>query len=151
PGGLGRFPEPLARFAIGAAPAGSMAPAGQGGALPPGFGVPRSTGSGEWASPGQSTAEQEVAAARQPRVEPPGQDDEGDTLGPPRIPGVGPHPGQFGPSTTGPIPVLADSPAESAAYGGSSGQEPAAAFETAGDSFGTVPTPASGAEFPAVP
>jgi hypothetical protein len=151
PGGLGRFPEPLARFAIGAAPAGTDVPAGHGGALPAGIGVASPSGSGEWMSAGPSTAEQEVAAARMPRFEPPEQDDQIGKLGPQRVPGVGPHPGQFGPSTTGPIPLFADSPAEPAASSGSGQQPGAADVEVGGDSFGTVPTPAFGAAFPAVP
>jgi len=149
PGGLGRFPEPLARFAIGSAPAGTVAPAGQGGALPAGFAVASPTGSGDWVA--QPTAEQEVAAARMPRFEPPEQDDQAGKLGPQRIPGVGPHPGQFAPSTTGPIPVISDLPAEPAAFSGFGQQPGAADLEFGGDSFGTVPTPAPGAEFPGVP
>jgi hypothetical protein len=82
-----------------------------------------------------------------PRFEPPEQDEESGKLGPQRVPGIGPHPGQFGPSTTGPIPVIA----EPAASSGSWQQPGAEGVETGGDSFGTVPTPATGAEFPAVP
>jgi signal transduction histidine kinase len=54
--------------------------------------------------PSRSATEQEVAAARAPRFTP--LSPEGGSLGPPRVPGAGPHPGQF---TTGPIPaVMAD-------------------------------------------
>jgi len=157
PGGLGRFPEPLARFAIGSGPAGIAGPAspsGSGGQLPVGSGVGSSMGSGEWPAAGASTAEQEVAAARAPRFAPP-QQDESDALGPQRIPGVGPHPGRFEPTSTSPIPaVSADSPSEPAAYGGEFGQQPGmseSASEASGDAFGTVPTPALGAEYPSAP
>ncbi len=86
PGGLGRFPEPLGRFAIGAGPAGITggALAGPGGAAPAAIGgMP---GSGEWPPAISSTTEQEVAAARTPRFAPQ-EDDAGTRLGPQRVPG----------------------------------------------------------------
>ena len=143
PSGLGTFPEPLARFAIGAAPAG---PSGSGdvGAAPIGSGGVGAASSGDWPATGYSTAEQEVAAARMPRFEPPQQDESGGELGPQRIPGLGPHPGMFGPATTGPIPtVKAESTSEPTAFG--------VAESGAADSFGTVPTPAFGADHPSAP
>ncbi len=139
-GGLGRFPEPLARFAIGSGPAGIAGPGGQ-------------VGSGEWPTVG-TTAEQEVAAARAPRFAPPPQDDLGTRLGPQRVPGVGPHPGQFEPTSTTPIPAVgADSASEPAAYGGEfSQQHPGVAeSDVAGEAFGTVPTPAFGTDYPSSP
>jgi len=153
PGGLGRFPEPLARFAIGVAPAGITGPIDPGGALPAGLDADFSAGSGEWPAAGPSTAEQEVAAARMPRFAPPELDEQGSKLGPQRIPGVGPHPGRFGLGSTGPIPAVeADSPGEAAAYGAGFVPQPGVAGADAGsDSFGTVPTPAFGGEVPAVP
>jgi hypothetical protein len=136
PGGLGRFPEPLGRFAIGAGAAGITggAPAGLGGAAPAAIGgMP---GAGEWPPAASSTAEQEVAAARSPRFAP--QDDEAATrLGPQRVPGAGPHPGRFGPPA-GPYP--AGDPE-------STGVQP----QVAGDMFGTEPTPMFGAGHPSVP
>ena len=103
-GGPGRFPEPLAKFAIGSGPAGINGPADAGGQV----------GSGEWPAVGQPTTEQEVAAARAPRFAPPQQDDEDPNtlLGPQRVPGAGPYPGRFGPNSIGPNGVIeGDSPA----------------------------------------
>jgi signal transduction histidine kinase len=111
PGGLGRFPEPLARFAIGAgtedvtgpgsAGSGEFAGAsGSGPAIPSPSGAGAPVGSAEWPA-ASSTAEQEVAAARTPRFEPP-QDEESSVLGPQRVPGVGPHPGWSGGAPAGP-------------------------------------------------
>ena len=105
--GPGRFPEPLARFAIGSG-AGSNGPA-RPGALAGGGGPagPVGVGSGDWPATGQSTAEQEVAAARTPRFAPPqAEEDAGIVLGPQRVPGAGPYPGRFGPTTTGPNSVI---------------------------------------------
>jgi hypothetical protein len=136
PGGLGRFPEPLGRFAIGAGPAGITggALAGPGGAAPAAIGgMP---GSGEWPPAISSTTEQEVAAARTPRFAPQ-EDDAGTRLGPQRVPGAGPHPGRFGPSNG---PGLAGDP-ESAEV------QP----QVAGDMFGTEPTPMFGGGHPSVP
>ena len=120
PAGPGRFPEPLARFAIGSGPAGMNGPA----RVAAGAGAGGPVGSGEWPAAGQPTAEQEVAAARAPRFAPPQQaeEDASTLLGPHRVPGAGPYPGRFGPNTTGPDRVIdGDSPA---AYG-----EPAAFAE----------------------
>ena len=108
-GGPGQFPEPLARFAIGSPPAGLNGPAGPaqvGTGAPVGFGGP--VGSGDWPAAGQPTAEQEVAAARAPRFAPPQQaeEDASTLLGPQRIPGAGPHPGRFDPTSTGPNRVI---------------------------------------------
>jgi len=111
PGGLGRFPEPLPRFAIGpgtgdiagpgSAGAGEFAGAsGSGPVIPSPSGVASPVGSAEW--PGAATAEQEVAAARTPRFEPPEHAEESGALGPQRVPGVGPHPGQSGGASTDP-------------------------------------------------
>ncbi len=132
--GMGRFPEPLSRFAIGAGPAGiegagsgDFAVAGQG--AHPGVGA----GSGEWPSIAASTAEQEVAAARMPMFAPQDEDD-GSALGPPRIPGVGMHPGQFG--TPGDAVPASSEPAAAAA---------------SDDLFSTGSMPAFGAEHPSVP
>ena len=134
PGGQGRFPEPLARFAIGNGPAdmagpsvpGELAATGSGG--PPGVGP----GSGEW--PGAaSIAEQEVAAARTPRFSPQDQDIPETPLGPPRVPGIGPRPGQFAPP--GSIPAASDPGAAAAS----------------GDMFGTGPSPVFGGEHPSIP
>ena len=121
PAGPGRFPEPLARFAIGSAPStnGPSRPAGA--ASSPGSPI----GSGEWPAAGQPTAEQEVAAARTPRFAPPQQAEEDPTvLGPTRIPGAGPYPGRFGPTSTGPNRV------------------------TEGDSAASYSEPAAFAEYP---
>jgi len=70
---------------------------------------------GEWTGAGRTLTEQEVAAARAPRFAP-AQADSGDgPLGPARVPGAGPHPGQAGVTSTGPIPrVEPDSAAASA-------------------------------------
>jgi len=109
PAGPGRFPEPLARFAIGSGPAGITGPAGP---APAGAGGP--VGSGEWPATSQPTAEQEVAAARTPRFAPPQQaeEDASTMLGPQRVPGAGPYPGRFGLTSTGPNHVIeGDSPA----------------------------------------
>jgi hypothetical protein len=136
PGGLGRFPEPLGRFAIGGGPAGITggAPAGPGGAAPAAIGgMP---GSGEWPAAMSSTAEQEVAAARTPRFAPQ-EDEAGTRLGPQRVPGAGPHPGRFGPPNG---PGLAGDPE-------STEVQP----QVAGDMFGTEPTPMFGAGHPSVP
>src|SRR5712691_882661 len=153
-GGLGRFPEPLARFAIGSGPAGIAGPGGSGGPVPVGSEAGGQVGSGEWPTVGTSTAEQEVAAARAPRFAPPPQDDPGTWLGPQRVPGVGPNPGQFEPTSTTPIPAVgADSPSEPAAYGGEFGQQQpgVAGSDVAGEAFGTVPTPAFGTDYPSSP
>ncbi len=95
PGGQGRFPEPLSRFAIGQGPAGITTGAGP----PAPAGAVTGMNTGEWpaaAVSGPSTAEQEVAAARAPRFA--GADESGgrSSLGPQRIPGANLHPGLFG-------------------------------------------------------
>ena len=134
PGGQGRFPEPLARFAIGTGPAdmagpgvpGELAATGSGG--PPAVGP----GSGEWPA-AASIAEQEVAAARTPRFAPLDQDIPETPLGPPRVPGIGPRPGQFAPP--GSIPAASDPGAAAAS----------------GDMFGTGPSPVFGGEHPSIP
>ncbi|HEX6934056.1 MAG TPA: nitrate- and nitrite sensing domain-containing protein [Streptosporangiaceae bacterium] len=129
PGGQGRFPEPLARFAIGS---GQASIAGPGEVAAAGSGRPSAAGSGEWPA-AASTAEQEVAAARTPRFAPPDQDNADAPLGPPRVPGLGPRPGQFAPP--GSIPAASD---------------PAAAAAS-GDMFGTGSSPMFGAEHPSIP
>ena len=126
PGGAGRFAEPLAaRFAIGNGPQGIAGPGSHGELTTAGS-------SGEWPT-AASTAEQEVAAARAPRFSPPDQDP-GPELGPPRVPGVGPHPGRFA-SPDDPTPWVSD---------------PAAAAAS-GEMFGTGSGPVFGAEHPSVP
>jgi signal transduction histidine kinase len=151
PGGAGRFPEPLARFAIGPESAGAASPEGAGsGEL---AGAP---GSGPVGLGSAATAEREVAAARMPRFAPPEQES-GPPLGPPRVPGVGPHPGRFEGASTGPVPVVnADlAEAEPAAHSGEYGQPPAGAGdaqpEATGGMFPTGPSPVFGAEHPSVP
>jgi signal transduction histidine kinase len=132
PGGLGRFPEPLARFAIGggtadvtepgdAAPGEFAGASGSGPVIPSPSGVAGPVGSAEWPPAAASTAEQEVAAARMPRFEPP-EEEESSALGPQRVPGVGPHPGRSegvaaGPAIdpdsaaqAGPTPALSEHP-----------------------------------------
>ncbi|MGN6791335.1 MAG: nitrate- and nitrite sensing domain-containing protein [Streptosporangiaceae bacterium] len=121
PGGSGRFGEPFARFAIGNGPAGISGSDAPGELMAAG-------GSGEWPA-GGSVAEQEVAAARTPRFSPPDEDVPGQSLGPVRIPGVGPHPGRFG---------SPDEPGVS---------EPAAPDEATGSGSG----PVFGAEHPPIP
>ena len=168
PGGVGRFPEPLARFAIGSGPAGTAGPdaAGSGefaGAPGSGLvgagsaaGVGGAVGSGEWPAVAASTAEQEVAAARTPRFAPPDQEPDS-PLGPPRVPGIGRHPGRFGGPSTGPIPVVKPDAAEAepAAYAGDYGPPTAGAGDAqpaaAGGMFGTGPSPVFGVEHPSVP
>ncbi len=130
PGGQGRFPEPLARFAIGSGPAGINGPGVPGEIAAAGLGGP--AGSGEWPAVA-STAEQEVAAARSPRFAPEDEDSPGTPLGPPRVPGLGPRPGQFAPP--GSIPAASDPAAAS------SGEH----------MFGTGPSPVFGAEHPSIP
>jgi signal transduction histidine kinase len=156
PGGGGRFPEPLARFAIGPGPAGTASPdaAGSGElAGAPGSGP---VGSGEWSAVAASTAEQEVAAARTPRFAPPEQE-AGPPLAPQRVPGVGPYPGRFGGAATGPIPVVEpdSAAAEPAAYADEHGQPEAGAVDAqpaaSGGTYGTGPSPVFGAEHPSVP
>ncbi len=130
PGGMGSFPEPLTRFAIGAGAVGIEGP-GSGDLAAAGYGGHPAVGagSGEWPSVAASTAEQEVAAARMPMFAAQDEDDRA-ALGPARVPGFGPHPGQFG--------MPGEPISESA---------PAAA---AGDMFSTG-SPAFGAEHPPVP
>jgi signal transduction histidine kinase len=106
PSGAGRIPEPLTRFAIGTGRAGIAGPASPGELT--------AVGSPDEWSAGASTAEQEVAAARTPRFSPPDQNDPGETLGPQRVPGIGPHPGSFA-TPTGSIPAVADPAAAAAA------------------------------------
>jgi signal transduction histidine kinase len=167
PGGAGRFPEPLARFAIGPGPAGIASPdaagsgelAGAPGSGSVGAGIAADVGgpigSGEWPAAAAPTAEQEVAAARTPRFAPP--QEEPDPLGPPRVPGIGQHPGQFGGASTRPIPVVQpdSADAEPAAYAGEYGQPSAGAGDaqpTAADGIpGTGPSPVFGADHPSVP
>jgi signal transduction histidine kinase len=62
---------------------------------------------GDWAGAGRTSTEQEVAAARAPRFAPLQADGGNGPLGPPRVPGAGPHPGQAGITSTGPIPQVA--------------------------------------------
>ncbi|MGN6678847.1 MAG: nitrate- and nitrite sensing domain-containing protein [Streptosporangiaceae bacterium] len=126
PGGTGRFPEPFAKFAIGTGQAGIAGPNAPGE-------LTAAASSGEWPA-AASTAEQEVAAARTPRFSPPDQNDPGESLGPQRVPGIGPHPGRFG-TPEGPIPATTD---------------PAFSAES-GDSNGTGTGPAFGAEHPSIP
>jgi signal transduction histidine kinase len=154
PGGTGRFPEPLARFAIGAGPEYSVSPdavgsgelAGApgsgsvGAGTAAGVGVP--VGSGEWPAVAASTAEQEVAAARTPRFAPP-EEEPGAPLGPPRVPGIGPRPGRFGEAATGPIPAVKPDSAEAAAYGGGYGQSAAPADAQPADIGGQESQPAA--------
>jgi signal transduction histidine kinase len=136
PGAPGRFPEPLAKFAIGSGPAGISGP-GSGDVAATGAGAqPSAAGtSGEWPAVA-STAEQEVAAARTPMFSSPDDDGISVPLGPPRVPGIGPRPGQFGAPTTGPIPAVG---ADSA---------PAAAST---DMFSIGSGQAFGAEHPSIP
>jgi signal transduction histidine kinase len=134
-GGMGRFPEPLARFAIGQGPPGIAGPgapgsedlavAGSGGHLAVG------PGSGDWAGGAAANAEQEVAAARMPMF---AADEDGNqsALGPARVPGVGPHPGRFG-APLDPVPGVS---------------EPAAA---SGDTFSPGSGPVFGVEHPSIP
>jgi signal transduction histidine kinase len=137
PGGAGRFPEPLARFAIGPESAGAASPEGAGsGEL---AGAP---GSGPVGLGSAATAEREVAAARMPRFAPPEQES-GPPLGPPRVPGVGPHPGRFEGASTGPLPVVnADlAEAEPAAH---SGEHPSVPSQVAGSEWSTPAGPVTG-------
>jgi len=168
PGGVGRFPEPLARFAIGSGPASTASPdaaasgefAGSPGSGPVGAGsaagVGGAVGSGEWSAVAASTAEQEVAAARTPRFAPPDQEPDS-PLGPPRVPGIGQHPGRFGGPSTAPMPVVQPDSAEAepAAYAGEYGPPTAGAGDAqpaaAGGMFGTGPSPVFGVEHPSVP
>jgi signal transduction histidine kinase len=126
PGGTVHFPEPFAKFAIGAGQAG-IAGSGTPGELT------AAGSSGEWPA-AASTAEQEVAAARTPRFSPPDQNGPGDPLGPPRVPGVGPRPGSFG---TPPGPIRSTS-------------DPAPAAES-GETIGSGSGPVFGAEHPSMP
>jgi signal transduction histidine kinase len=170
PGGVGRFPESLARFAIGsvsadidspeAAGSGELAGApGAPGAGSVGVGSPAgvggSIGSGEWPAAASSTAEQEVAAARTPRFAPP-EEEAGPPLGPPRVPGIGVHPGRLGGAATGPIPAVKPDSAEAepAAYAGEYGQPSAGAGDAESapaGMFGTGQGPVFGADHPSVP
>jgi signal transduction histidine kinase len=92
PGGQGRFPEPLSRFAIGQ----GLADVG----AAQGVQVASAASTSEWPAAGAggpSTAEQEVAAARTPRFG--GAEENGSarsSLGPQRVPGANLHPGLFG-------------------------------------------------------
>jgi hypothetical protein len=88
----------------------------------------------------RSATEQEVAAARAPRFTPLPSESAA-SLGPPRIPGAGPHPGLFG---TGPIPAVRAGQAEATPF---EPREPAAAAASAGSVWTSVPAQsAPGAE-----
>jgi signal transduction histidine kinase len=101
PGGLGRFPEPLARFAIGTGTADVAGAESEGAAefagapgsgpvIPSPSGVVGPAGSADWQA--ASTAEQEVTAARTPRFEPPEDGEESSALGPDSAIPAGPAP-----------------------------------------------------------
>jgi signal transduction histidine kinase len=154
PGGTARF-EPLARFALGAGPEGSVSPdaadsgelAGApgsgsvGAGTAAGVGVP--VGSGEWPVAAASTAEQEVAAARTPRFAPP-EEEAGTLLGPPRVPGVGPHPRQVGEAATGPMPAIEPDSAEDAAGQVLGAEHPSVPSQAAGNEWSAPAAAATG-------
>jgi signal transduction histidine kinase len=88
-----------------------------------------------WADSDRSTAAKEVDAARAPRFASLRADAEESSLGPKRVPGVGPRPGQ-GWATTGPLPAFRTVPRPAS----NGGQEPTA----------TGPLPAVSGPLPAV-
>ncbi|HEX9066024.1 MAG TPA: nitrate- and nitrite sensing domain-containing protein, partial [Streptosporangiaceae bacterium] len=100
PGGSGRFPEPLSRFAIGQGPAGITAGTGPGAEAPGSTGEWPATAAGLTAAgpsaAGPSAAEQEVAAARTPKFAGAEEGSGRSSLGPQRVPGANLHPGLFG-------------------------------------------------------
>jgi signal transduction histidine kinase len=120
PAGFGPLAEHAFRVAIG--PGG---PASPGDLVDPSLapGVAETAGlAGEWTgAAGRTSTEDEVAAARAPRFTAAQAEGGNGTLGPPRVPGAGPHPGQAGITSTGPIPAMApDSAPDSAAASASS-------------------------------
>jgi signal transduction histidine kinase len=156
PGGAGRFPEPLTRFAIGPGSPGIASPdlagegeltgaqgsgsadAGSAAGIGSAAGVGGQIGSGEWPAVAASAAEQEVAAARTPRFAPPEQEP-APPPGPPSVPGIGPQPGLFG-EPPGPIPAAGPDSA--------GGAEAAEAAEAVPDAFAGEP---DHPPFPSVP
>jgi signal transduction histidine kinase len=161
PGGLGRFPEPLARFAIGTGTADVAGPESAGSgefAGAPGSGpvIPSPSGAGSPVSPADwpaaSTAEQEVAAARTPRFEPPQDGEESSALGPDSAIPADPVPvfSEDHPVLSQPLgnewstpagPGISEPPVQPAAWGSEQTAEATAAIPAAGDE---VSQPAAG-------
>jgi signal transduction histidine kinase len=123
----------------------ALAPLGGDGA----FGTNGITTSG-WGDAGRGAAAEEIDAARTPRFAPLRADAEETSLGPKRVPGAGPRPGQ-GWATTGPLPAFRTVPRPASNGGpefGGTGPQPAV---TGSPPAVTAPQPAVTGPQPVIP